>query len=44
MDWCLQRQKTPVIILPIEAKTEAMPAALEVAWISDTESRPTVAL
>ena len=42
--WCLQRQKTPVIMLPIEAKTDTMPAALEVDWISGTESRPTVAL
>ena len=31
-------------MLPIEAKTETMPAALEVDWISGTESRPTVAL
>jgi len=31
-------------MLPIEAKMEVMPAALEVVWIPGTESRPTVAL
>ena len=31
-------------MLPIEAKTETTPAALEVDWISGTASRPTVAL
>jgi hypothetical protein len=42
--WCLQRQNTPVIMLPIDAKMETMPAALEVASISGTARRPTVAL
>jgi len=41
--WCLQRQKTPVIMLPNEENTETMPAALEIGWMSGTASRPTVA-
>lgn len=31
-------------MLPIEAKTETIPAAFEVDWISGTASSPTVAL
>jgi hypothetical protein len=31
-------------MLPIEEKTETIPAALEIDWMSGTESKPTVAL
>ncbi len=31
-------------MLPIEEKTETIPAALEIDWMSGTASRPTVAL